>query len=87
MEKAEKEAKKSAIKRRKTRSRVPSSSRQEGSEKKRQPNWEPQECLVVTARLPPQPPVRQRLQGPCWCCGKFGHMAATCSQISKWYPF
>ena len=88
MEKAEKEAKKSATKRRKTkRNRVPSSSRQEGPEQKRQPTWEQQECLLMPARFPSQPPARQRLQGPCWSCGKFGHLAAACSQTSKWYPF
>ena len=88
MEKAEKEAEKSATKRRKTkRSRVPSSSRQEGPEQKRQPTWEQQERSLVPARFPPQPPARQRLPGPCWSCGKFGHLAATCSQTSKWYPF
>ena len=66
MEKAEKEAKKSATKRRKTkRRRVPSSSRQEEPEQKRQPTWEQQVCLLVPARFPSQPPARQRLQGPC----------------------
>ena len=62
MENAEKEAEKSATKRRKTkRSRVPSSSRQEGPEQKRKPTWEQQECSLVPARFPPQPPARQRL--------------------------
>ena len=85
MEKVEKEAEKSATKRRKTkRSRVPSSSRQEWPEQKRQPTWEQQERSLVLARFPPQPPARQRLLGPCWSCGKFGHLAATCSQTSKW---
>ena len=66
IEKAWKDAKKSAIKRRKTkRSRVQSSSRQEGPEQKWQPNWEQQERLLIPARLPPQPPARQMLQGPC----------------------
>ena len=61
MEKAEKEAEKSATKRRKTkRSRVPSSSRQEGPEQKKKPAWEQQECSLVPARFPPQPPARQR---------------------------
>ena len=83
MEKAEKEAEKSATKR----SRVPSSSRQEGPEQKWQPSWEQQERSLVPARFPPQPPARQKLPGPCWSCGKFGHLAATCSQTSKWYPF
>ena len=54
MEKAEKEAEKSATKRRKTkRSRVPSSSRQEGPEQKRQPTCEQQECSLVPVRFPP----------------------------------
>ena len=51
MEKSKKEAEKSAIKRRKTkRSRIPSPSRQEGPEQKRQPNWEQQERSLVPAR-------------------------------------
>ena len=54
MEKAEKEAEKSATKRRKTkRSKVPSSSRQERPEQKRQPTWEQQERSLLPARFPP----------------------------------
>ena len=87
MEKAEKEAERSAVKRKKTkRSRVPSSSRQDGPDQKRQPLWEPLERPAVPARLPPQHSSRQKTLGPCWSCGKFGHLAAGCPQTSKWYP-
>ena len=76
MEKAEKEAERTAEK--KTKRRVPSSSREE-PEQKRQPRWEASERPVGPARLPPQPPpTRQKTIGPCWSCGKLGHLAAAC---------
>ena len=88
MEKAEKEAERSAGKKKKTkRSRAPSASRQEGPDLKKQPHWEPPERPAVPARFPSQLPLRQKPQGPCWSCGKFGHLAAACPQTSKWYPF
>ena len=88
MEKAKKEAERTAAKKKKTKRRVPSSSREE-PELKRQPRWEASERLVGPARFPPQPPpTRQKTIGPCWSCGKLGHLAAACpGQTSRWYPF
>jgi len=80
MEKAEKEAERSGVKKKTKRSRVPSSSRQDGPDQKKQPLWEPLERLVVPARFPPQQPLRQKTQGPCWSCGKFGHLAQDASK-------
>ena len=86
MEKAEKEAKRTAAK--KTKRRVPSSSREE-PELKRQSLWEAWERPVGPARFPPQPPPkRQKTIDPCWSCGKLGHLVAACpGQTSRWYPF
>ena len=79
MEKAKRRAEKSATKR----SRVPSSSKQEGPEQKRHSRnarWSQLDFHLNLLR-------GKWLQGPCWSCGRVGHSAATCSQVSKWYPF
>ena len=34
-----------------------------------------------------QPPTRTRPLGPCFCCGKFGHLVASCSKPRPTYPF
>ena len=88
MEKAEKEAERTAAKKKRTKRRGPSSGREE-PEQKRLSRWEPSERTGGPARFPPQPPpARQKAIGPCWSCGKLGHLAAACpGHTSKWYPF
>ena len=54
------------------------------------PNEQPRPSLrrdTGQAPIVPPPQGRQRVLGPCFRCGAFGHLVATCPAKEKLYPF